>query len=132
MSNAYSNNGRLTVLPAGSVNSPLQVASVTVPTGTYIVTVSVYAEDLTPTSTGFNTSLQCQVFQDGVYFDFAYSSFAYPNALLQLTLPTSASVTSATSTLSVACGTGSTLGHGIAAAQGRIQAIQVSSLSIQQ
>jgi hypothetical protein len=132
LSNAYSNNGPITNLLPGSVNNQVPVASVTVPTGTYIVMLSVYAQDQSPTSVGFNTSLQCLLLQDGTVIDFAYSDFAQLNALLQMTLPSSAIVTSAASTLSVTCGTGPEYpGIGAAEAQGRIQAIKVSSLTIQ-
>jgi len=132
LSNIYSNNGPITNLPPGSVSSQVQVASVTVPTGTYIVMLSVYGQDQSPTSAGFNTSLQCLLLQDGNQIDYVYSDFAQQYALLTMTLPSSAIVTSTTSKLSVTCGTGPVYpGTGTAVAQGRIQAIQVSSLTIQ-
>jgi hypothetical protein len=108
------------------------MASVTVPTGKYFVIFSVYAQDTSAYSPTFISSLQCQVFQDGVSIDSAITSFPYSSAILQLTYPTLATVVSASSTLSVSCGTGPMYpGSTTAEANGRIQAIAVSSLSIQ-
>jgi hypothetical protein len=114
--------------PNSGVNEATRVtlASIVVPTGQYIVTVTAYAQDLT---NGFvNNTLQCTVRQDGSGIDSTINSFAHSSAIQQLTYPTSATVTAASSALSLACGTSDGGGQGTAVASGRIQAIKVGSL----
>lgn len=133
-SNAYSNTGPIVSLPANSINTgPLQVASITVPTGTYIVFMSVYSQDLSDGPQNFfQNSLQCLLFQDGSSFDnrTVIGSFPYSSAIQMLNYTSSTTVTAASSVLSVQCGTAPS-GGGPAYAIGKIQAIQVSTLTIQ-
>ena len=131
-SDAYSNTREPVILGINSfnTNATMQVAAVTVPTGNYVILYWVYAQDLADSPAHFsNNSLQCTLYQDSAPFDGnAISSFAYINAIQTLNYTSYAAVTAASSTLSVYCGTAGPAG---AEAAGRIQAIKVSSLTIQ-
>jgi hypothetical protein len=131
-SNAYSNTAEPVILGVNSfnTNATLQVASITVPTGYYVLFISVYGQDLATSPAQFSqNSLQCSLFQDGVQSDGnMIASFAYINAIQMLNDTSWAMVTAPSSTLTVYCGTAGLAG---AEAAGRIQAIKVSSLSVQ-
>lgn len=113
-----------------NTNATLQVASITVPTGYYLLFITVYGQDLATSPAQFSqNSLQCSLFQDGVQSDSnMIGSFAYINAIQMLNDTSWAMVTAPSSTLSVYCGTA---GQATAEAAGRIQAINLSSLARQ-
>jgi len=107
------------------------MASITVPTGEYIVFMSVYAQDGSDGTNFFQDSLQCLLYQDGVIIDSTViGSFAYVSAIQMLNDTSHATVINASSVLSVRCGAAPAGGAG-AIANARIQAIKVSSLTIQ-
>ena len=95
--------------------------------------MSVYSQDLSDGPQNFfQNSLQCLLFQDGSSFDnrTVIGSFPYSSAIQMLNYTSSTTVTAASSVLSVQCGTAPS-GGGPAYAIGKIQAIQVSTLTIQ-
>ena len=132
ISKAFSNNGSQTTLPPGSVRNLLQVASVTVPTGTYVVNFSVYGEDMTPTAEGFNTSLQCQEFSRTARTGWILLIARSPIGMRSTADPSNIGDRYICSehVNHVSCGTGPLIpGTGTATVQGRIQAVQVTSLT---
>src|SRR5262245_7035282 len=134
-SDAFSKSGAVFVLPANSgFNSATRVplATIVVPDGNYIVNATVGAQDATPPTMAFNSSMQCEVRQNDIPIDTSMlSSFSFPSALMRMTYPLSARIINGPATLTLACGTAGSGGTATAAASGRIQAIKVGTLTIE-
>ena len=134
-SDAFSKSGGVFVLPANSgfaSATRVPLATIVVPDGNYIVNATVGAQDTTPPTMAFNSSMQCEVRQNDIPIDTSMlSSFSFPSALMRMTYPLSARIINGPATLTLACGTTGSGGTATAGASGRIQAIKVGTLTIQ-
>jgi hypothetical protein len=134
-SDAFSKSGGVFVLPANSgfaSATRVPLATIVVPDGNYTVNATVGAQDTTPPTMAFNSSMQCEVRQNDIPIDSSMlSSFSFPSALMRMTYPLSARIINGPATLTLACGTAGSGGTATAGASGRIQAIKVGTLTIQ-